>query len=65
MIKKVKQRIEQLRNNLFMEPYRQWYCKDHNMYGSGGTNRRCCEEELEELIEKQNVNKIRNKKRGK
>lgn len=49
----MEKRIEQLQNILnSQEPYRQWACKEHNTCGSGGTNRFCCDEELELLINK-------------
>lgn len=48
-----KKRIQELQNILnSQEPYRQWVCKEHNSLGSGGTNRFCCEEELELLTNK-------------
>jgi len=45
------QRIKELQQILeSQEPSKSWHCKDHNALGTGGTNRFCCEEELEELL---------------
>jgi hypothetical protein len=45
------ERIETLKSRIaHAEPYREWKCNDHNVYGTGGTNSYwCCQEELAEL----------------
>lgn len=51
MTSKTKTRIQTLKDRINShEPYREWHCKDHNFYGTGGTTSfLCCQRELMEL----------------